>query len=80
MRQASTKQDKNEATNTSLVPRLPCSRTRIREERYLFSREHDVIEIGPEFIEQKGNVRVLFNQLCSTLGVYDIHSLIARYV
>ena len=23
---------------------------------YLFSREHDVIKIGPEFLEQKGNV------------------------
>ena len=23
---------------------------------YLLSREHDVIEIGPEFSEQKGNV------------------------
>ena len=23
---------------------------------YLFSRDHDIIEIGPEFLEQKGNV------------------------
>ena len=47
---------------------------------YIFSCDHDVIEIGPEFLEQKGNVlRVIQPTVRSTLGVYDIRSLIARY-
>ena len=48
---------------------------------YLFSRDHDVIKIGPEFLEQKGNVLcVIQPALRSTLGVYDIHLAIARYM
>ena len=44
---------------------------------YLLSREHDVIEIGPEFSEQKGNVlRIVQPTMRPTLGVYDIHPLI----
>ena len=43
--------------------------------------DHDVIKIGPEFLEQKGNVlRVIQPALRSTLGVYDIRSPIAIYV
>ena len=43
---------------------------------YFFSREHDVIEIGPEFLEQKGNVlRIVQPTMRSTLGVYDIRLL-----
>ena len=44
-----------------------------------FSRDHDVIGIGPDFLERKGDVlRVILQNLCSTLGVYDIRSSIAR--
>ena len=44
---------------------------------YLFSREHNVIKIGPEFLEQK-TFCVLFNQLCveCLVHVYDIQLLI----
>ena len=79
----------------SLVPRLsPKNRERrqviasfpgspereinTRGEPGIFSH---VIKIGPEFLEQKGNVlRVIQPTLRSTLGVYDIRSPIARYV
>ena len=45
---------------------------------YLFSRDHGVIE---EFLKQKGNVLHVIQQTsCSTLGVYDMYSPIARYV
>ena len=48
---------------------------------YIFSRDHDVIKIGPEFLEQKGNVlRVIQPALRSTLGVYDIRPLIVIYM
>ena len=48
---------------------------------YLFSCDHGIIEIGPEFLEQKGNVlRVIQPTLRSTLGVHDIRPLIARYM
>ena len=48
---------------------------------YLFSHEHDVIEIGPEFLEQKGNVlSIVQPNMRSTLSVYDICSPTARYV
>ena len=48
---------------------------------YLFARDHDVIKIGSEFLEQKGNVlRVIQPTLRSTLGVYDIRPLIVIYV
>ena len=42
---------------------------------YIFSRDqwHDVIEIGPEFLEQKGNVlRIVQPTMRSMLGVYNI--------
>ena len=46
---------------------------------YLFSRDRDVIKIGPEFLEQKGNVLcVVRPTIHSVFGVYDI--LIARYM
>ena len=42
---------------------------------YIFSRDHDVIEIGPEFL---GNVLCVIQQnLRSTLGVCDTRSPIA---
>ena len=48
---------------------------------YLSSRNHDVIKIGREFLEQKGNfLRIIQPTLHSTLGVYDIHPLIAIYM
>ena len=48
---------------------------------YLSSRNHDVIKIGPEFLEQKGNfLRIIQPTLHSKLGVYDIHPLIAIYM
>ena len=48
---------------------------------YIFSHDHDVIKIGPEILEQKGNVlHVIQPALHSTLGVYDIRSPIAIYV
>ena len=35
--------------------------------------DHDIIEIGPEFLEQKGNVLFVVQlAMCSTLGVYNI--------
>ena len=58
----------------SLVPRLPGMRN-VHAWRvwYLFSRDHDVIKIGSDFLEQKGNVlHVIQPTLRSTLGVYDI--------
>ena len=66
----------------SLVPRLSGTRN-VHAWRawYIFSRDHDVIKIGPEILEQKGNVlRVIQPTLRSTLGVYDIRSPIAIYV
>ena len=46
-----------------------------------FSRDHDVIEIGTEFLEQKGNVlRVIQPALRSTLGVYDIRPPVVIYM
>ena len=46
-----------------------------------FSCDHDVIEIGPGFLEQKGNVlRIVQQTMHSTLGVYIIRPPIARYV
>ena len=63
-----------EVLHGSLVPRLSGTRN-IHAWRawYIFSRDHDVIKIGPEFLEQKGNVlRVIQPALCSTLGVYDV--------
>ena len=49
--------------------------------QYLFSCEHDVIEIRPEFLEQKGNVFcVVQPTMHSTLGVYGICSPITRDV
>ena len=41
---------------------------------YLFSREDDVIKIGPQFLEQKTAFCVLFNQLrvqCSVCMIFD---------
>ena len=40
---------------------------------YIFSCDHDIIEIGPEFLEQKGNVlRIVQPTMRSMLGVYNI--------
>ena len=66
----------------SLIPRLSGTRN-VHAWRawYIFSRDHDVIKIGPEILEQKGNVlRVIQPTLRSMLGVYDIRSPIAIYV
>ena len=42
---------------------------------YLFSRDHDVIKIGPEFLEQKGNVLcVVHPTMHSTLRVSNVVS------
>ena len=68
--------------DNSLVPRLSGTRI-IHAWRawYIFSRDHDVIKIGPEFLEKKGNVLCIIQPaLRSTLGVYDICSPIAIYV
>ena len=47
----------------------------------IFTHDRDVIKIGPEFLEQKGNIlRVIQLTLRSTLGVHDIRSPIAIYV
>ena len=47
----------------------------------LFSRDHDIIKIGPEFLEQKGNVLcVIQPTLRSTLNLYDIRPPIVIYV
>ena len=41
----------------------------------LFSRDHDVIKTGPEFLEQEGNILCVIQlTLRSALGVYDIRS------
>ena len=66
----------------SLVPRLFGTRN-VHAWRacYIFSRDHYVIKIGPEFFEQRGNVlRIIQPALHSTLGVYDIRTPIATYV
>ena len=48
---------------------------------YILSRDHDIIKIGPEFSEQKGNVlRIIQQTLCSMLGVYDIRPPIVIYM
>ena len=50
----------------------------VRRVWYLFYVKHDVIEIG---LKQKGNVLcVVQPTMPSTLGVYDIQPLIARYM
>ena len=41
---------------------------------YPISRDHDVIERGPEFLEQKGNILHVQPIMCSTLGVYIWYS------
>ena len=55
------------ACSHSLIPSLPFSGTQIcihmGRAWYLLACEHDVIKIGPEFLEQK-TFCVLFNQLC----------------
>ena len=58
----------------SLVPKLPgIQNVHTWSAWYLFSCDHDVMEIGLEFLEQKGNVLcVIQPTLRSTLGVYDI--------
>ena len=46
---------------------------------YFLSRDHDVIEIGPEFLEQTGNVLcVVQPTMHSMFGVYDICLPITR--
>ena len=46
-----------------------------------FSCDHDVIKIGPGFLEQKGNISHIVQQTMHlTLGVYIIQPPIARYV
>ena len=66
----------------SLVPRLPgMQNVHTWRAWYLFSHDHDIIEIGPEFLEQKGNVlHVIPPTLHSTLCVYDTRPPIAKYV
>ena len=55
--------------------------TRAWRAGYIFSRDHDVIKIGPQFLEQKGNVLgVIQPVLRSTLGVYDIRPPIVIYI
>ena len=40
---------------------------------WYFCHDYDVIKIGEEFLEQKGNIlRVVQSPMRSTLGVYDI--------
>ena len=68
---------------TSLVPRFFQNLNMCMQgEPGIFSHVTiDIIEIGPASLEQKGNVFVLFNQLCSTLSVYDdIRLPTSRYV
>ena len=67
---------------SSLVPRLPGMRNvHVWRAWYLFSRDHDIIKIGPKLLEQKGNIlHVIQSTLCSTLSVYGIQPPIARYV
>ena len=44
------------------------------ENQVFFSCDHDVIEIGLEFLEQKANVlRIVWPTMCSMFSVYDIH-------
>ena len=63
----------------NLVPRLSGTRNvHAWTAWYIFSRDHDVIKIGPKFLERKGNaLRVIQLALRSTLGVYDIRTPIA---
>ena len=44
------------------------------------SCEHDVIEIGPEVLEQKANVFVVQPTMRSTLYVSDVRPPTARYM
>ena len=47
--------------------------TRVESLVYFLTCDHDVIKIGPKFLDQKGNVLcVIQTVLRSTLGVYDI--------
>ena len=63
----------------NLIPRLLGTQSvHVWRAWYPFSRDHDVVVIGPEFLEQKGNV--IQQTLRSMLSVYDIRSLIAIYV
>ena len=49
-------------TNSSLVPRLPGTQNvHVWRAWYLFSCDHDVIKIGPEFLQQKGNVLLIIS-------------------
>ena len=66
----------------SLVPRLSGTQNRHAWRAwYIFSRDQDVIKIGPEFLEQKGNVlHIIQPALRSTLGVYDIRPPIVIYM
>ena len=63
----------------SLVPRLPQNANmHHRESLVSFLCKHDISKIGPE---QKGNVLyVVQPTMSSTLCVYDIQPLIARYM
>ena len=66
----------------SFIPRLSGMRNvHVWRAWYIFSRDHYVIKIGPEFLEQKGNIlRVIQPTLHPTLGIYNIRLLIAIYV
>ena len=70
------------SVQSSLIPRLlGTQNVHVWRAWYLFSRDHDVIKIRPEFLEQKGDVLpVIQPTLHSTLSVYDIHSPAARYL
>ena len=65
-------------TLLALFPGSPEREMYMRGEPGIFSH---VIKIGPEFLEQKGNVlSIIQPTFRTTLSVYDICSPIARYV
>ena len=59
----------------SYAPKRRC------REPVFFSRDHDIIEMGPELLEQKDNIlHIVQLTMCSTFSVCDICPPIARYV
>jgi len=49
------------------------------ESLVFFPHDHDVIEIGTEFLEQKGNILLVVQPtMCSPLSMYDICPMITK--
>ena len=61
-------------------PTLECKNFLCEESLVSFSREHDVIEIGPKFLEQKDVLCIVQTTMHSALSMYGVVPPTARYL